>query len=203
MAIKKLVTSSSINGTKNSNAWDGVSGNYGLVPLSWTSLSSTQTTIDLQNIPQGYTNLRVVMCLRNTGSNYYSGHSVTFNNNTTSIYSQRAMGADGSIVYHTGSFGNANNSYFYSRGATSASNLFGVNILDIPNYSSTTVTKTYVHDYFDNTKSRGAGTYFDKGFLQRNWAHFDSTAAIERITINGTFAANSTVGIYGYKKYGA
>lgn len=203
MAVNKLSSSGSISSNKNSRVWDAIASTSGLVPLVWTSLSTSQTTIDITSIPQGYTNLKVIMCLRNTDSNYYTNNTVTFNNNTSTVYTRWAFAGTGTGMQWTGGYGQTGNPFFYSRGASNTSNIFGVNILDILNYSSTSVTKSMLHEYFDNTKSRSASTYYDKGFLQRNIAHFDSSSAIDRITISGNFAANSTVGIYGWKKFGA
>lgn len=203
MAVNKLSSSGSISSDKNSRAWDAVASTSGLVPLVWTSLSTNQTTIDITSIPQGYTNLKVIMCLRNTDSNFYASNAIAFNNSTSAVYTRWAFAGTGTGMQWTGNYGQTNNAYFYSRGANNASGIFGVNILDILNYSSTSVTKSMLHEYFDNTKSRTPASYYDKGFVQRNIAHFDSSSAIDRITIAGNFAANSTVGIYGWKKFGA
>jgi hypothetical protein len=175
---------------------------YGPTPLIWTQLASNQTNIDIQNIPQTYDNLRVVLVARNTASNYYTGHGMQINNTNSTIYTRYAFGNDeqGSEgTYWTGNYGQIQDEYHYSRGQNTNSNYYGTNILDFYNYTNTSQTKTYLSTYHDADNANPAG-WFNAGFTQINSGDWASTAAINRLTFYGNFQAGTTIAVLGYKK---
>lgn len=176
---------------------------FGATPLIWTQLGSAQTNIDIQNIPQTYTSLRVVFISRVTTANWYVSSSLSINNTGTSIYSRYATGNSGTgggSVYFTGNVGQTSDSYHYSRGTNSAANYYGTNIIDFNNYTNTNQTKTYLSTYHDSDNSLAGPTWYDCGFTQMNASDWGSTAAINRLTFTGSFAAGTSVAVIGYKK---
>lgn len=176
---------------------------FGATPLIWTQLSTTQTNIDIQDIPQTYSGLRVVFVVRNTGANFYQSNSLEINNSSSTLYARYAMGNQGTNagdVYWTGANGQTIDTYHYSRGASAASDYFGINILDFYNYSNTTQTKNYLSTYHDSNNLLNGSTFYDNGFSQYNASEWASTNAINRLTFYGTFAAGTTIAVIGYKK---
>jgi hypothetical protein len=205
MAIRKLASTGLTTDPRSNGLWDGKTSNYGLVPLAWTSLSGSQTNITISSIPTDYQGLRVVMCLRNTDSNFYTGHNFNINSDSGANYARWAMNNTGdgnNQVQWTGGFGQSTNTYFYSQGTSNTSQYYGVNVIDFINYSNTSQHKGYTHNYWQNTLTRSAASHYDRGFVQPNLASWGSTAAINSFTIFGNFASGSTVGVYGYKRAG-
>jgi hypothetical protein len=155
-------------------------------PIATTTVSGGSTnTVTFSSIPSTYTDL--ILIYKATANTPTTGR-LTFNSNTSSIYSETYLEANGSSV----STARQNNQpalwpgSFYSTGITNG-------IIHINNYKNTTTFKTAL-----------IRTNFTT-FLGYNVGTFGSTSAITSISIatqSGThyFGSDSIFTIYGIKE---
>jgi hypothetical protein len=166
-----------------------------LFKIADTIVASPQATVTFSDIPQGYTDLILVASSRSTRAAQEDPTYVRFNNNTSSVYSEKYIYGNGSAVYS----GSTATNYFqyYSQPAASATaNTFGSISIYIPNYTSSNYKSVSVDALFENNSSTT-----DYTRAQLNAGLFSSTSAITSILI-GTwvgpaFATNSTFTLYG------
>jgi hypothetical protein len=157
------------------------------VALQKTTLTSTAATVTLSSIPQGYTDLVLVMSpLRDATSGGYI--TAQFNSDSASNYSNTAMYGTGttSLSSRTTSQTFCYINWSLSTLSTTEPNAI---IASFQNYSNTTTNKTYI------SRANAASTGVDAIVgLWRNTAAI-STIAISRTT--GSFASGSTFSLYG------
>jgi hypothetical protein len=155
------------------------------------------------NIPQNYTDLKVVMSLRSpaTGT-VYTGVGVLFNETYNSaLYSHTGIGTDGSgsPAYFSTRTSSANDSFpsMHCSATSATSNTFSQVDLYIPNYSSALFKQYTSESIIENnaTNAYGYVAYLATGLYR-------STAPITSIRIaNSTaYSGNSTVTIYGISR---
>ena len=151
------------------------------VALDKVTVGTATSTIAFSSIPQGYTDLVLVVDAITTtgdGAAYFN-----FNADTGSNYSATYMFGDGS----TASSGRISNA---TRGDSAYLNTTrSTNIINIQNYSNSTTFKTWISRFSPSTQFAGAYTGL--------WR---STAAITSFNFIGsgiTFAAGSTFSLYG------
>jgi len=154
-----------------------------------------EASITFNNIPQNYTDLKLVVSVRdtNTPGNTDDGLFIQFNN-VTSGYSNKVLYGNGSSALSgSNSYGLTSKSYVGAICTGSAtSNTFGNAEIYIPNYTSS------------NYKSISSDAVLESNGTQvitaLNTSLWSNPAAITIINIstNGyTFAANSTFTLYG------
>lgn len=151
-------------------------------PIATQTLSSTSAAITFSSIPQGYTDLVLVIAGKNSSSTY--SPYIQFNGDTSTNYSSTNLYGDGTSAASNRSTSTAT-AYFGSLGATQ-----GNAVISINNYSNSTTYKTSLI------------RINDAGFrVYANAMLWRSTAAITSVNIlnesPGTFAAGSTFSLYG------
>ena len=162
------------------------------------TVSSAVHSVTMSNIPQTYTDLKVVYSLR---SNYSGGgHEGQFIfNSVTSGYTQRLLYGTGSGV---GSASPGTSSIatwtLTINGGTTTSSTFSNGEIYIPNYSSTSVAKSWGAEGVTEDNATGALAYLVAGTNT-------STAAISSLTFYAwqsfiNFVSGSTFELYGIKK---
>jgi hypothetical protein len=162
-----------------------------LIPIQTYTLSSSAASVTFSNIPQNYTDLKVVVSGRNTlsAANWYLT-TPQFNTDTTSSnYTYRLVGGFGTTAYS----GNGNQFAGWVPSGARTANTFGNNEIYIPNYTGSTA-KSYSVD----SVTEGNGTSYEVlGLVAGLWS---GTAAINQIVLGldaGSWAANSTFTLYG------
>jgi hypothetical protein len=156
-----------------------------LYKISSTELNSTTTTVTFSNIPQGYTDLKIVVSGRidTTTSNFM----ISFNGSTSSFGNK--------VLYGTGS-GMASTTYVrfagYACQSTDPVGTFGNSELYIPNYTSNT-NKTYSSD----NVSENNGTYAVASINAGLWSSSDAITSISLSPDSGNFVSGSTFTLYG------
>lgn len=164
----------------------GVTYNYGAgttyVKVASQTLSSAAASVTFSSIPQGYTDLVIVVNGKNTSSTY--SPYIQFNGDTGTNYSQADLRGDGTNATSTRS---SNTATVYQGSLTATqSNL----IYQIQNYSNATTYKTTLWRLAASTYGSYTGVVL--------WR---STAAITSVNIlnesPGTFASGSTFTLYG------
>jgi len=160
--------------------------------------SGGAATIAFTSIPQTYTDLKIVLSTRSTsGAAVARVIRMKINNLTTSIYSHRALEADGSTVY---SFTETGTDSAVRIGLTNASSAtastFSSGEIYIANYTSAN-SKSVSVDFA--TENDATTAYLEcLGYLVA------TSAAITDLTITpealaGNFAQYSTATLYGIK----
>jgi hypothetical protein len=159
-----------------------------------TKLASTtvgvggSSSVTFSNIPQGYTDLKIVANSRVAGSNQGEVVNIAFNGSSSNI-SARLIYADSPNVTSITSTSNV----FWVPGSGATSNVFGNSEVYFPNYSSNS-NKSWSTD---SALENNGGTYLV--LIAGLWSQ---PAAISSITLTPPlqpFVANSTFSLYGIK----
>jgi hypothetical protein len=176
-------------------------GNYVLlervvVSNSLGSANNPPTSIVFNNIPQtGYSDLLIVGGLATaTGGGQASSQGVYLNGDSTNNYNRIAVEAfSGS---NKQSYGGTNTTFIFGGVATDAQpGLYGnfeYRFTDYAGSQPKTILGRGWGDYASSTL--GAGGYYG--------TRWNSTAAINSVTILGTFAAGSTISLYAISSFG-
>lgn len=174
------------------------SNTYTLIASSTVGAGGT-ATITFNNIPQTYTDLKLLCSVRNDRTNGTAGYlNLLFNNSSSSFTKVDLYGISSS----TGSsFGTGTLLSYFVGTDLQTSNTFGSLEYYIPNYTGST-NKSFSHDGTNENNSAAAESIY-QGFIAGLWSN---TAAITRIDINATpgsaatvFKQYSTFYLYGIK----
>ena len=159
--------------------------------IAWTSLGSATSTFTLSSIPQGYTDLRIVL----NSLNSTTSSIVVVPNGTTNICSGRYLSGDGSSALSSSiQSGTYPGLYMTSNGSPSTTypNLITI---DIFNYSSTTVKKTVLSE--SSIDKNGSG------LIEMSVQLINTTTAISSLVFqlqgSGNFNTGTTAALYGIK----
>jgi hypothetical protein len=152
-------------------------------------------TITFSSIPSTYTHLQL-RCLVSdtfTAANGAQEGWLQFNSDTASNYSYHRLSGNGSTASAAGIASNTvmDDEISVAYGSTGA---FGVAIIDIQNYASTTQYKT--------VRSFSGSDLNGSGYVRLASGNWRSTSAITSITIGGAIFAFSTatkIALYGIK----
>lgn len=161
-----------------------------------------QNNIEFTNIPSTYSHLQIRYIARATSGS--EGNSIAFsmrvNNDSGSNYSQHRIygaGNTNGVAPSADGAGNSSEMYFAGwAGAGTASNTFGVGIIDVLDYADTNKYKTF--------KGIGgcSGESGSAGFLQFASGNWRSNTAISSIQISGGsfyYAQHSRFALYGMR----
>jgi len=161
-------------------------------PIYTQTMAGTGGSISFNNIPQTFTDLKLVGSARGTNS-ALSITAVLYLNGDTSLGSFTYLYGNGSATGSSRASGYIDGVIIPS--ATSTASTFGNFELYIPNYTSSNF-KSIISDAVGENNATAA----DQGLRSILWR---STSAITQIGFNlgaGNFAANSTFTIYGITK---
>jgi hypothetical protein len=163
-----------------------------LIPIQTYTLSATTASVTFSNIPQNYTDLKVVVSGRanavDGGTASWMSTLITINGSSTG--SHRFIYADGSGAY---SSSNGSTIWTYTVGSNATASTFGNFELYLPNYSSTTQNKPYSVDAVSENNATLSGLWLHAGLVS-------NTAAVTSLgfaTNTGSFVAGSTFTLYG------
>lgn len=171
------------------------------MPNTMTRIASiTGNSLIFSSIPNTYTDLLILGSVRDltSGGGYGQTLYMQFNGDGSSLYSSRWMEGSGSSTY-SGNNGTNQTGFrvavVNSTGATSAS-IFGSFSIYIPNYASTSQSKTYICEYVtENGVSNQAYAGVDTGVYRSN-------NAISGVSLGTGFSLDSqcSVSLYGIVK---
>lgn len=157
------------------------------------------TTVTFSSIPTTYTSLQIRMIVKNTGAGEVSVPTLTFNNDSGNNYSQHQLYGTGASAVATG---DASFPYIGlgSLPASSTSNpnltnIFGVSIIDIHDYNSTTRNKTvrFMSGCDMNYATTNARITLGSGA----WLNTNAITSI-KLSFDGT-VSGTTISLYGIK----
>lgn len=160
-----------------------------------TLTTSGVTQVNFANIPQTFTDLKVLASVRDGRTDaQFANVAVRFNGSGSSIYSNMNIAATANTGY-SDSFGTQDAFYynFYAAGAIAATNSFSNVDMYIPNYISSGFKQCIIDNAVDVNSST-------EGLLVLNAGLYRSNAPITSITFfaqNVAFAQNTTFTLYG------
>jgi hypothetical protein len=165
--------------------------------IATVTVGAAQSTIEFTSIPSTYKHLQIRAISRTTRATAGADDTyIYFNNDTTNsnYYSHQLYGTGSSAG--AGSSADPSNGGIVSQGNNGPASVFGVGIVDILDYGSTTKYKT--------TRSLGGvdsnSTY---GFIELTSVLWKNTDAVTSIKLQSTGAANfmtySSFALYGIK----
>ncbi len=206
MAINKLASASLSSNVKYSKSAiaTSVSDTIKMTPIAWVNLASNQNGITIDNIPQTYKNLRLVLNLRGSQSAYLANSQLAINNDTTATNYERYA------IYSSTGFGVAfsgaesSDSFIYDVGENMSSNsIFCQSAYDFLGYSDTDRYKSFLSwSAFVDPNSSSGDTSFPVAFLQHTSHKWKSLSGISKLEFSGTFKAGCTAALYGYGSAG-
>jgi hypothetical protein len=180
-------------------------GNPYFVPSSYESIASVtaaggETSLNFTSIPGTY----VALQIRGISKDTYSGAAgeatdtvITFNNDGGSNYGYHQLRGNGTAAAALAATGTSNMAAVITQVYGTATNIFGVSIVDIHDYASTTKFKTV----------RGfSGGDLNDGTTKSNlrlgsglWRSTSAITSIQILTVVSGFTAGSTFALYGIK----
>jgi hypothetical protein len=155
--------------------------------------SGGAASIDFTSIPQTFTDLKIVMSLRSTGTGVSTRYAAVSFNSNTSNYTYRRLYGNGSS---TGSDNGSLRIIGTIPGSTVTASVFGSIELYVPNYTSAN-NKSYSCDSVEENNATGA----EQDLIAGLWSN---TAAITSVTLTsdvGNFAEYSSATLYGVINY--
>jgi hypothetical protein len=179
-------------------------GNPAFIPSSYESIASatgtgSSTTITFSSIPSTYKHLQI----RGIGKRLVSTASggvtvkVTFNSDSGSNYSKHALIGTGSSVAATGSASQTaiNIDAAISSSNASYTNIIGVTLIDILDYSNTTKNKTLRAVSGTELNNTNGEIYLTSGL----WMNTNAITSITLTSETNNFSSISTYALYGIK----
>jgi len=204
MAVSRVQTSSILQGFPKSRSL--LAGNPGYDPAAtWfiqrISPTTSPSSITFSSIPSGYSSLQIRAMVKDTYTTTAGTYeyNMQFNGDTATNYSWHWLYGNGTSALATGAATQSNIDVIGSGLSSNAAlaNMYGVSIVDIIDYTSTSKYKTVRAFAGDNANS--TSTNYNVDLVSGSWR---STAAITSITLTagGTaFATGSTFALYGMK----
>ena len=180
-----------------------LAGNTGYDPaatflIQRVTATGGESSITFSAIPGIYKHLQIRILYRDTDTTGSAGtHSrLQFNSDSNANYVNHRLQGNGSTASAAGSTGDTASVIYYSGiRSGAAANIFGVGIVDIQDYTSTTKNKTI--RYFSGVDANTVSTNYPVVLGSSLWL---SSSAISTIVINKgftSFAAGSTFALYG------
>ena len=153
--------------------------------------SAGSSSIDFNSIPQGYTDLKVVLSTRSSSANLGESNRISFNGDTTNgNYTNKRLLGTGSAA---SSQSQTARESFFNTNANATASTFANSEIYIPNYTSAN-SKSFSID----TVTENNGTEAYAGLIAYRWS---GTTAITSITFvpesNNNFVQYSTATLYG------
>lgn len=164
-------------------------------PIFTQTLTGSAANIVFNNIPQGFTDLQLLVSARSTASGVNSSYmGLTLNNDAGSVYSYIKMYGTGSGVgtYRIAQLTNVGGMVVPA--ATATANTFGNTLIYFTNYASGN-NKSF---YFDSVPETNSATFSYDG-LELTSGLYSRTSPITQISLftDTAFAAGTTVTLYG------
>jgi hypothetical protein len=157
-------------------------GSGGAASISFTSISST------------YTHLQIRCLARTNRASAGDQIRLQLNTDTGANYSDHVLSGDGATAVATGA---ADNTFMWlgrATGASSASSIFGVSVIDIVDYADVNKYKTLRS--LTGTDRNGSG---DASVHSGSWRSTSAITSIQVIFIGTLMEQYSTFSLYGIK----
>ena len=186
MSILPGIYASQITGHLSTNSFESIQ--------TVTVGSGGQSSISFSSIPSTYNHLQIRALTKSSNAGAGLNWYVQANSDTATNYSSHQLYADGASA---GSNGSANATSFYGNQTTGTSNtnIFGVSIMDILDYSNTSKYKT--------ARCLGGWDANGSGDIELRSSSWRNTAAITSLLIfpepSRTWGQYTQFALYGIK----
>lgn len=161
-------------------------------PIATTTLSSTANTITFSNIPNTYTDLRIVANVKHTSGRYFV--RLQFNGNTNSDYSWTHLYSFASGT--TGSTQSSSQSYIAFGQAGSPTENPGFYTADILSYAGNTNKAVLLRESANVNSTSNGGLTVGVGL----WRSTNAITSVNIHTTINSFAIGSSATLYGILK---
>ena len=150
-----------------------------------------ETSVTFNNIPQNYTDLKIVYSARGLAAATDRGMFVQFNGDTTSSYTYKFLRGDGSSA---GSGGTTTTFLYWGNfpAASATANTFGNGEFYIPNYTSSNYKSVSSDSVSENNATAGWDT-----LVAGLWSKTNAITSMLLYPESGNFAQYSTFTLYG------
>jgi hypothetical protein len=162
--------------------------------LATITLSSSVSSVTFTGIPSGYKHLQIRGICRDTRADVSNSNAVRFNGDTAANYSAHLLYGDGTSAYSAGLPNETQADLFTSASASSASNIFGVFVMDILDYANTNKFKT--------TRTLSGFDRNGGGQVNLSSGNWRNTAAITSIDIRPLYGSPQYVQYSSFALYG-
>jgi hypothetical protein len=159
------------------------------------TLTSAQASINFTSIPQTFTDLVILMSVRDARTAYLSYAFGSFNSTTTGYTFQTLEGSGASANAARYTSGNDARTFGYINGNSSTASTFGNSQTYITNYTSS-VNKTWSVEGVSENNASSALQALGAGV----WANTGAITSISLTTSTPNFEIGSTVSLYGILK---
>jgi hypothetical protein len=160
-----------------------------LFKIADVTVSSPVATVDFSSIPQGYTDLKIVMSVRSANASNFDNPRISINGSTSTFTRREIYGESGSV----GSESVADRIIGNCPAASVTASTFGSLEFYLPNYTSSNY-KAWSCDSVTENNSATNSMWLLAGL----WS---TTTAVSTIAVSlqtsGNFATNSTFTLYG------
>jgi hypothetical protein len=165
--------------------------------IATTTITADTASVTFSSIPQTFKHLQLRMFAKTDRADTDDVTLMQFNGDTAANYSWHWLRGNGTAP--AGSAAGASQSYIYLNyacsGNSSASNVFGACVLDIPDYANTNKYKT--------TRSLHGYDLNGQGWIYLASGNWRSTSAITSIVLDQQYGTNwkqySSFALYGIK----
>jgi hypothetical protein len=162
-----------------------------MTPIASMTLTSTASSISFSNIPQGYTDLKIIASVKQSAD---SPAYIQFNGDSGGNYSTTNIGGDGSS-YASQRISNWGNGIWYRSELISEGSYFGLVEIDINNYQNSSVYKTIISRA---SVTSGTNTVMVGG-VAGLWRSNAAITYINFYPASTTWESGSTITLYGIK----
>jgi hypothetical protein len=165
-----------------------------LFKIASTTVESPVASVTFSSIPQGYTDLMVMVSTRGTRSANTDFMQIKFNGSSSS-YTFRNLAQSGGT---SGASSTATDIYVPINGNNSTASTFGNALFYIPNYTSSNY-KSVSGDAVQESNGT-AGTDFQMYLMAGLWSNTSAITQIDLTLLSGygpNFVTNSTATLYG------
>ena len=197
MAISRFSTSRLTQGLpKYQNAWDQDNVSQGaMVPIISRVQAIDENNYNIINIPQIYQDLRIVVVARGTDSSSVLNLYTVYPNGTLAGCSRTTLNGTGGTTPSSYRHTTASPTYgmqAYMPGGLNTTNYWGIQIIDILNYTSTSAKVAI---------SRTGSDINGDGYTELTVTNIANSAAITTFSLSGTanLRAGTSVSVYGIK----
>lgn len=162
--------------------------------ISDATLGAPAASIDISGIVATYAHLRLVICARDTGAVTAVNGLIRFNNDSAANYDTEELIGAAATPTSSEAFAATSASVLQYVGASASAGLFGMTVIDIPNYASATPNKALLA--MNAVKWGTATTNMRIRVAAGFWR---SSAAINQITItagSGNFDVGTRATLY-------
>lgn len=198
MAVSRVSLSSITQGFPKSRSF--LDGNSAYDPAAtWliqrATATGSESTITFSGIPSTYKHLQVRFMYRYSAAADTTNTLFTVNGDTGANYAFHELNGNGTAVAASGTASTTAMRYGRTPGTTTGSNIFGVGIIDLHDYASSTKYKTFRTFY--GCDANTASTAYPVRLFSGLWMNTNAVTSITFAAPSGTWTAGTTFALYG------